>query len=822
MKSIHQRSISLFLSAILLCFLFPSSAAESSPDAGTESDPAPFVDVAEADWFETYVNLCIENGLLNGIGDGRFDPYGTVNVNEALVMAARVLWQTDGGTGDLPQGPAPEEFVALLGEDSSSCPFGTDVETAARYAQTWAWDGMTYLVLRAREEGFALDLEDGPDSPCSRRLFFRSLAFASRELDLTAVNDIDSVPGTRDPDILQLYRAGILSGIDSYGSFDGRRTLTRAEAAAALARVLDPSLRVTFTLSPSPYRSYSLTKLTDRGSFTILDATTNLCVLQGTDSLLLLTLDGELIPWPEGGTPSSALQFYLDHLELGVFASAEAAETGYGEIHTGLMGENGVFAVPLGAYDHIWPAQDGTLIACRGAYGEEAWFLLTSDGELTTQLPSLEGADWRSFNNGLLPLQDAATGLYGFVDSSGSWFLSPRWQNVLPGGFTSGYTAVQDENGLWGVIGTVGQQLFPFQYRWISRAENSPDYTGPGTFVAVDSSGEMVWLSLDGTAFPADPAFAYSNSGSYHNGYAVCWTDEASDYSSRCYLDLSGRVLTETFDWAGPIGSDRRGFVELDGAIYCIEFEEQTLIPAQPDATQEVLDLVDRIFASGSGGVSLRCRLFPGTGLLSLPADDCYGQIRELFAARTWVRQQEHSPEAEGDSRSITLTSASQTSISAYVGSDEISVEISTDDGQTIFFRAEDDPEDLALALAELWDGPELQLALVTVNDAAEDGQELAQAYADAFRQSYQDSGAITEFELRELAPVDQEEADPISSTFRMVFAVQPAEPSSACWQDAVEEEGGWVAFEYEVSLFLDEDGIWRCSWIQQTAPLQE
>lgn len=67
---------------------------------------------------------------------------------------------------------------------------------------------------------------------------------------LEAVNETASVPDvevgeTRDAEaILRLYQAGILTGVDAAGSFNGSGELTRAQAAMMLARVLEPSLRV--------------------------------------------------------------------------------------------------------------------------------------------------------------------------------------------------------------------------------------------------------------------------------------------------------------------------------------------------------------------------------------------------------------------------------------------------------------------------------------------------------------------------------------------------------------------------------------------------
>lgn len=50
--------------------------------------------------------------------------------------------------------------------------------------------------------------------------------------------------------ILDFYNAGILTGSNEYGAFNGLDTLNRGQAAAMLARVVDPSQRVQFTPKP--------------------------------------------------------------------------------------------------------------------------------------------------------------------------------------------------------------------------------------------------------------------------------------------------------------------------------------------------------------------------------------------------------------------------------------------------------------------------------------------------------------------------------------------------------------------------------------------
>ena len=110
----------------------------------------------------------------------------------------------------------------------------------------WWRDGWYY----ARQNGLGKLL--GGEAEDFRTLFAYRIAAVT---DLPAINDIadNAVPdldprSTVDQDALRLYRAGVLNGVDSQGTFAGSKALTRAEAAAMLARVLKPELRLRFAL----------------------------------------------------------------------------------------------------------------------------------------------------------------------------------------------------------------------------------------------------------------------------------------------------------------------------------------------------------------------------------------------------------------------------------------------------------------------------------------------------------------------------------------------------------------------------------------------
>lgn len=92
--------------------------------------------------------------------------------------------------------------------------------------------------------------------PAQRTMFAWLIHEVTRDQELEAINEVTYIPDvtmddmpTEDSDtnasiVLRLYRAGIFTGVDSEGSFGGSKSLTREEAAAILARVLDPAQRV--------------------------------------------------------------------------------------------------------------------------------------------------------------------------------------------------------------------------------------------------------------------------------------------------------------------------------------------------------------------------------------------------------------------------------------------------------------------------------------------------------------------------------------------------------------------------------------------------
>lgn len=170
-------------------------------------------------------------------------------VKESHERAGGVMHQGLVGTGYRFADPKAGRFTTLPG-----------TQYVEQYKDAWWFPAVFYLGSEG-VMGFDGELlyrtsgeNDGYDPAvrfskdnASRALFAWLVNLTAGPLE--AVNETASVPDvteeTQDAEaILRLYRAGILTGVDAAGTFNGSGELTRAQAAMMLARVLEPSLRV--------------------------------------------------------------------------------------------------------------------------------------------------------------------------------------------------------------------------------------------------------------------------------------------------------------------------------------------------------------------------------------------------------------------------------------------------------------------------------------------------------------------------------------------------------------------------------------------------
>mgnify|MGYP004506572837 CR=1 FL=1 len=193
-------------------------AAESEPFPAVNPYPG-YADAAEEDWFYDNVKLCYETGLMTGTDLG-FEPQRVLTVGEVTAVAARMNEAITGesipvdisGPGET--APWYQRYVDYLERLGVSVPDGVKEATRMEFVS------LLYL-------------------PCIRENAGEYLA---------PINpNPGQLPDTDDARVLDFYSAGILTGVDRWGTFAGDETLTRAECAAMVSRLIRPELRLTFT-----------------------------------------------------------------------------------------------------------------------------------------------------------------------------------------------------------------------------------------------------------------------------------------------------------------------------------------------------------------------------------------------------------------------------------------------------------------------------------------------------------------------------------------------------------------------------------------------
>lgn len=223
-----KRLLSGLLCAALL--LTPALAAGSSFPAVNVYPAGYYHDVTEGAWYADAATLCYETGLMTGTAANAFSPDGMVSLAEATAVAARIGSSLDGTSI-----PAPGDGMA------------------------WFAGYLDYLIYKlGQEDPLSAVLAAAPERTATRQEFFSCLAAVVPAEQLAAINSITTLPDTDDADVLRFYNAGILTGTDATGTFSGSKSLTRAECAAMVARIVDPSLRQSFTPAEKPVEQPTL------------------------------------------------------------------------------------------------------------------------------------------------------------------------------------------------------------------------------------------------------------------------------------------------------------------------------------------------------------------------------------------------------------------------------------------------------------------------------------------------------------------------------------------------------------------------------------
>lgn len=217
-----KRIISMCLALALMAGLSVSASAtvtgsmENFTDKQTYTE-GQFTDVNASDWFGAGTAKMYSLGLMNGTGGATFSPMKNITAPEIYLLMARIADLYIGGTGEI--------------------------------SGDWQTAGYTYL----QEKGLAVDLQAAQDGTVARAYVVGQLMRILPASEFEAINTVDKLPDVNgetpySAEILILYRAGVLTGGDDYGTFSPNSPITRGELATVLGRVVESQERKSFTL----------------------------------------------------------------------------------------------------------------------------------------------------------------------------------------------------------------------------------------------------------------------------------------------------------------------------------------------------------------------------------------------------------------------------------------------------------------------------------------------------------------------------------------------------------------------------------------------
>lgn len=178
-----------------------------------------FTDVSKKAWYYDSIASVYAYGLMNGVETTKFKPTDQVTAAQAITLAARMR----------------KLFVTGNGSFSATTP--------------WHKAYSDYAI----SQGIIGNLPSDMNAPLTRQEFAAILANALPAEALPVINSVatGSIPDVyrSDTAIYKLYRAGILAGNNSIGTFRPNDPINRAEVATVLVRMADPNARVLFSLS---------------------------------------------------------------------------------------------------------------------------------------------------------------------------------------------------------------------------------------------------------------------------------------------------------------------------------------------------------------------------------------------------------------------------------------------------------------------------------------------------------------------------------------------------------------------------------------------
>lgn len=231
MKKLLALLLALAMAAALCV---PALAADIKFNKVNTYTPGQFTDITADAWCADNVQTAYEYGIMGGKSDTWFDANGNLTVAQTIVMACRMNSQYYGRTITLAENPDPwyKSYLNYAEKNQILCNFSSyDVSISRADFAAILYSSLPSSALTAMNS-----IEDGAIPDVAAGSSYYSAVYA-------------------------LYKAGVLTGNDSKGTFAPASSISRGAAAAIISRMVDPSLRKPLTLEKAPFEPIPMKEL---------------------------------------------------------------------------------------------------------------------------------------------------------------------------------------------------------------------------------------------------------------------------------------------------------------------------------------------------------------------------------------------------------------------------------------------------------------------------------------------------------------------------------------------------------------------------------
>lgn len=258
-----KRIISLLLAMCLLFTLYVPVSATAL--AGFQKVNAyvtgQFSDVALSSWYAENVQISYEYGLMTGKSDTRFDPDSNLTAAEAIVIACR-LHNTYYGSNAVFETASPwyQPYVDYakrndIIEKDYDCGAPVSRMDFALFISNALPDSALPKINDIAQNDIPDLYAGSPYNDAVTALVNSGVLGTGNTIRLQFLStvmgiNVRTIQASKEQEaVYRLYRAGILTGNDKYGTFTPAANITRSAVAAIVSRVVEPSQRQHIILS---------------------------------------------------------------------------------------------------------------------------------------------------------------------------------------------------------------------------------------------------------------------------------------------------------------------------------------------------------------------------------------------------------------------------------------------------------------------------------------------------------------------------------------------------------------------------------------------